>query len=71
MEDNILGEVMVDISRCGFTTRAKVHIPQEPPVCVLIKTNDPPNLEFVLLESGSNSILLVIEAKMEEAMSTW
>ena len=61
---------MVDISCGDITTRAKVHIPQGPPVCVLIETNDPPNLEFVLLESGSNSILLVIEAKMEEAMST-
>ena len=53
MEDNILGEVMVGISRGAITNRAKVHIPQGPPVCVLIETNDPPNLEFVLLESGS------------------
>ena len=51
MEDNILGKVMVDIFRGGITTRAEVHIPQGPPVCVLIETKDPPNLEFVLLKS--------------------
>jgi hypothetical protein len=53
---SIVGQVLVNICRGDTSTRAKVHIQQGAPVCVLIGTDVLPKLGFVLLESDSGGI---------------